>query len=40
MASVGGRLAKVMYGSVVIAGMGTWSMSGLFQSTPLREGRQ
>ena len=28
MASVGGRLAKVMYGSVVIAGMGTWSMSG------------
>lgn len=28
MASIGGRLAKVMYGSVVIAGMGTWSMSG------------
>ena len=28
MASVGGRLAKVMYGSVVIAGMGTWSLSG------------
>jgi len=28
MASVGGRLAKVMYGSVVIAGQGEWSMSG------------
>jgi hypothetical protein len=28
MASIGGRLAKVMYGSVVIAGIGTWSMSG------------
>jgi len=28
MASVGGRLAKVMYGSVLVAGMGTWSMSG------------
>lgn len=28
MASIGGRLAKVMYGSVVVAGMGTWSMSG------------
>ena len=28
MASIGGRLAKVMYGSVVIAGMGQWSMSG------------
>jgi hypothetical protein len=28
MASVGGRLAKVMYGSVVIAGQGTWSMTG------------
>lgn len=28
MASIGGRLAKVMYGSTVIAGMGTWSMSG------------
>ena len=28
MASQGGRLAKVMYGSVVIAGMGEWSMSG------------
>jgi hypothetical protein len=28
MASIGGRLAKVMYGSVVIAGLGTWSMSG------------
>jgi hypothetical protein len=28
MASVGGRLAKVMYGSVVIAGIGEWSMSG------------
>jgi hypothetical protein len=28
MASIGGRLAKVMYGSNVIAGMGNWSMSG------------
>lgn len=28
MASIGGRLAKVMYGSTVIAGMGTWAMSG------------
>jgi len=28
MASIGGRLAKVMYGSVVVAGIGTWSMSG------------
>jgi hypothetical protein len=28
MSSLGGRLAKVMYGSVVIAGMGEWSMSG------------
>jgi len=28
MASIGGRLSKVMYGSVVIAGLGTWSMSG------------
>jgi hypothetical protein len=28
MASIGGRLAKVMYGSTVIAGMGTWQMSG------------
>jgi len=28
MASIGGRLAKVMYGSVVIAGLGEWSMSG------------
>jgi len=28
MASIGGRLAKVMYGTVVIAGLGTWSMSG------------
>jgi len=28
MASIGGRLAKVMYGSTVIAGLGTWSMSG------------
>ena len=28
MSSVGGRLAKVMYGSTVIAGMGTWSMTG------------
>jgi hypothetical protein len=26
--SIGGRLAKVMYGSVTIAGLGTWSMSG------------
>ena len=28
MASIGGRLAKVMYGSVTIAGIGEWSMSG------------
>jgi hypothetical protein len=28
MSSIGGRLAKVMYGSTVIAGMGTWSMTG------------
>lgn len=28
MASIGGRLAKVMYGSVVVAGMGTWTLSG------------
>lgn len=28
MASIGGRLAKVMYGSTVIAGMGEWSLSG------------
>jgi len=28
MASVGGRLAKVMYGSVVVAGIGEWSMTG------------
>jgi len=28
MASIGGKLAKVMYGSVVIAGIGEWSMSG------------
>lgn len=28
MASIGGRLAKVMYGSVTVAGLGTWSMSG------------
>jgi len=28
MASIGGRLAKVMYGSTLVAGMGTWSMSG------------
>lgn len=28
MASIGGRLAKVMYGSTVIAGIGQWSMSG------------
>lgn len=26
--SIGGRLAKVMYGSTVVAGLGTWSMSG------------
>ena len=26
--SIGGRLAKVMYGSVVIAGLGEWSLSG------------
>jgi hypothetical protein len=26
--SISGRLAKVMYGSTLIAGMGTWSMSG------------
>ena len=28
MASIGGRLAKVMYGSSLVAGIGTWSMSG------------
>ena len=28
MARIGGRLAKVMYGSVTVAGMGTWSMTG------------
>lgn len=28
MSSIGGRLAKVMYGSNVIAGLGEWSMSG------------
>lgn len=28
MASIGGKTAKVMYGSVVIAGIGEWSMSG------------
>lgn len=28
MASIGGRLAKVMYGSTVIAGLGNWSMTG------------
>jgi hypothetical protein len=28
MASIGGRLAKVMYGSNTIAGQGEWSMSG------------
>jgi hypothetical protein len=28
MSSIGGRLAKVMYGTTLIAGMGTWSMSG------------
>ena len=28
MSSIGGRLAKVMYGSVVVAGIGKWSMSG------------
>jgi hypothetical protein len=29
MASIGGRLAKVMYGSVVIAGIGEWTLSGV-----------
>lgn len=28
MAAIGGRLAKVMYGANLVAGMGTWSMSG------------
>jgi hypothetical protein len=28
MASIGGRLAKVMYGSNIVAGMGEWSLSG------------
>lgn len=28
MSSIGGRLAKIMYGSTVVAGIGTWSMSG------------
>jgi len=28
MASIGGRLAKVMYGSVVVAGIGEFSLSG------------
>lgn len=28
MAAIGGRLAKVMYGSNVIAGLGTWEMTG------------
>ena len=28
MSSIGGRLAKVMYGSTLIAGMGTWEMTG------------
>ncbi len=28
MASIGGRLAKVVYGANTIAGIGTWSMSG------------
>lgn len=28
MAAIGGRLAKVMYGSNVIAGMGTWELTG------------
>jgi hypothetical protein len=28
MPGIGGRLAKVMYGSVTVAGIGTWSMSG------------
>lgn len=28
MASIGGRLSKVMKGAAVIAGLGTWSMSG------------
>lgn len=28
MSSIGGKTAKVMYGSVTIAGIGEWSMSG------------
>ena len=28
MAAIGGRLAKVMYGSIVVANIGEWSMSG------------
>ena len=33
MASVNGRLAKVMYGSVRLAGLSTWSMSGFTNPT-------
>lgn len=28
MAAIGGRLAKVMYGANLVAGIGTWSMTG------------
>ena len=28
MTAIGGRLAKVMYGSVVVAGLGTWELTG------------
>lgn len=33
MAAVNGRLAKVMYGSVRLAGLSTWSMSGFTNPT-------
>jgi len=33
MAAINGRLAKVMYGSVKIAGLSTWSMSGFTNPT-------
>lgn len=33
MAAVNGRLAKVMYGSVRLAGLSTWSMSGFENPT-------
>jgi len=33
MAAVNGRLAKVMYGSVRLAGLSTWSMSGYTNPT-------